>query len=716
MDNTTYELLSDSYKKIVFSVKEIANDFYSLLREVNAEGSIVEQGYSEEVFSKLLERANSELLSIAFFGAFSSGKSFLISALSNRVEYKVQQDQGQAREYFISRIPSSPRPTSSCPLAVEPLPTKEKEDKFWVFFEDQQVWEQKVPALPAIIQAYATDLPNASVNRVTPHDRNRRVLKARLGVSSTPFPARLYDLPGIGSTDATHEKIVREFIQQADCIVYIAAAQRSLSNDDLELLRHVYEHHKRTGKPVFFVLTQIDKAVDFDYVSGKPVWEDVRDANNEFLHKYFQDTDRGKPDLGFIGHGFIPVSAVLAAKAQHLMGTSAKEAEQLNRESRMEFLHEKFDNYLKNTSGPTHLIELTVEIQKLLTRLTTDIQARELAESTPRNKLQADLRGFKEKRSVLIEGKKILQAQLNDLGMAAIQRAFSGSDPDNLAQMLIERLEQKVLTRDVLKSDVVHEIEMERNTIIREWVTRDSKALIPRWQRAWDSFSSQADERVEKLLASSIKAQREAEDDPQNEADLGSISPQASQLYKGVGTNTLKDTFEVLSKAWQTYAFVASVGGASAAGAVITASPALAALGPVGWTLLASAVIGGSVAGWRLQQQRNERRNAMINDFPQYARGVVENYRLQANEFINLRIGQIIEFIDNEIERVSSSIDVLEQRQFSGEYLNSEKRLKVLADLVNRCSNAERLIFQQYNEAVKVQPQIISLISPNSRG
>lgn len=286
-DQAQYDSLHISFKDSVRAIGGIAQDYYALLREVNAEASFVSNGYRPEDFDRLIERSNSELLSIAFFGAFSSGKSFLISALCNGVTYGVQRENDRDREHYTSLIPASPRPTSSCPLAVEPLPESEKENRFWVFFADSTDWEEKTPVIPAVIQAYATALPNALMNRFPSADRTRSVIKARLGIASAPLKARLYDLPGIGSAFETHEQVVRQFVQQADCIVYVAWAVRTLGSDDLSLLRHVYEHHKRTGKPVFFVLTQIDKGMQADSESSGDVWEDVRESNNEFLRKYF---------------------------------------------------------------------------------------------------------------------------------------------------------------------------------------------------------------------------------------------------------------------------------------------------------------------------------------------------------------------------------------------------------------------------------------------
>lgn len=706
-EDISYDLLPDSYKSILFSVSAIAKDFYSILREVHEESIISNNGYGQAVFDRLLERANSELLSIAFFGAFSSGKSFLISALNNQVNF-VTDERG---EYYTSLLPASSLPTTSCPVAVEPLPTKETEHKFWVYFEDQPTQgEQKSPVIPAIIQAYVTSLPNSLPNRISQKDQRRTVYKAKLGIASAALRARLYDLPGIGAIDKSHDKTVREFVQQADCLVYIAWAQRPLSNDDLELLRHVYEHHKRTGKPVFFVLTQIDRNDKYEPTSGKTAWEDVRDANNEFLKRFFC-TEDGKPDVGFIGKGFIAISAALEAKAKYLSLVDSTTSKAAHNASQMDALRSLFDEYLKTTSGPMHLVELTAEIQKLLLRLNQDIQARNEAESTPRDQLLSSIRGYKEKRSVLIEGISGLREQLADLGRAAIDRAFSKTDADKLANLLDKRLRDKILSSDILKEEVIHQIETEKMAIVREWVIRDRSALIPSWERSWSSFIRQTDERIENLLVASTEAQqaRGKESDQEDGATLEIRPPRPPSPNREL----LGDTLAVISKAWQTYATIATVGGVTGGLATFTAAfPMAAALGPVGWALFATALFGGGVARYKMKKQLKERRKAMLENNLQYAREVVESYRTQAIEFTTQRTGQLLEVLSDEIDRLENLINTLEQRKQSGEFIDAERRLRTLNSLAERSQDTEGLILKFFNDAAKLQPGMEVLALP----
>jgi hypothetical protein len=274
---------------------------------------------------------------------------------------------------------------------------------------------------------------------------------------------------------------------------------------------------------VFFVLTQIDLSWDIDSASGKIKWEDVLDANNEFLSTHFVSSN-GRPDGAFIGGGFIPVSPALEAKGLHLELQRPADSIQLISDSRMKILRERFNEYLQNTSGPMHLAELASEVQRLVVRLAQDINAREIAESTPREEAQRAIKGYKAQRSVLIQGKQTLKEELMNLGNSAIKRAMAGSDPDDLAQLLIERLKPKIDSGDVLNDVTIHEIETEKAGIVREWVIRNTKALVPRWGKAWDSFIKQSNERTDSLLDQAQAAHDEAvKDEEETEADIMAV-------------------------------------------------------------------------------------------------------------------------------------------------------------------------------------------------
>ena len=685
-----FATLRSSHDLLMNSLEMIAKNFEELLKEVGEVSLISRNGYGVKNFRLIQDRAKSELLSIAFFGAFSSGKSFLISGLNQKIDWY----EREGRDQFVPLLPTSPRQTSNCPVAVEPV-VFGKADEFAVLFEGSDIWEQKTPATLAIIQAYVTDLPNALSYRLVNKDRTRTVRTARVGVSSAIMKARLYDLPGFGAIGTNYEGVIRNFVQQADCITYVAAAIKSLDEKDLELLRDVYTHHKLTGKPVFFVLTQIDRAWDFDAGSGKIQWEDVRDANNEFLEQNFLVD--GRADSTFIGEGFIPVSPALEAKGIALSTQSNKSSQKCIVDSRMALLRERFDDYLQNTSGPMHLAELASEAQKLLSRLSNDIRQRYLSESTPVTEAKNAITGFKAQRRILIDEKTKVEKELRELGQVAIRRAFAGSDPDDLVDFLSGKLNEKIKASDVLKEKEIHQIETEKVILVREWMSRSSKSLIPRWASSWDSFYSQTNELVEHLLEKALTARREAtEENAEEEVDLtaAKVEERLVSKYEDMKAKTYKDTFDLMSKTWGTWTALAGLGAATSAPQVV----ALLGLGstPFGWTILAASLIGGAYGRYRLIKQRDERREMMMAEFPKYAQTIVSEYRIQADEYVNSRVGFLVEIIDNEIDSLSNSIESLEQRLKTGEYVNMRKRLENLESLIQRCQAVNAQIDKFY--------------------
>lgn len=719
-DNTetvTYSAIREQYDEILRRVTVVAEEFEALLSEVGAEDTAGKSSYNQRILHTLKERADSELLSIAFFGEFSAGKTFLISGLIGQMEYFRHGGLDQ----YATLLPTSPRHTSNCPVAVEPLPAGKRENVFSVLFEDAETWEQKRPVHVAIIGAYASDLPGAAAQRVN-KDRTRKVLVAKLEIASSPLKARLYDLPGFSQVGVNFENTIQEFLVKADCIVYVASAEKPINEKELDMLRDIYNHHKITGKPVFFVLTKIDKNKEVDPASGHIQWEEVQQANNEFLETYFRTQD-GKADRTFIGHGFVPSSAAQEAKGRFLAIEDLELSKSLIKESRMNELRGMFNDYLQNSSGPLHLAELTAEIQKLLARLSQDISSREISESTPLEEARSSIKGFRAQRSALIEGKSVLEDELLKLGNIATGRAFAGSDPDDLAKWLEDRLATKIRTSDVLSEKIFHEIETEKANIVREWLGRDANALVPRWSKSWESFVEQSTERMHQLFERATLAHFEAvteELEGGKGADISSseIERRAKSQYEDHKVQTLKDTLEVLSTTWKTWTVVAGVGatGIISSIAAAAAAPTLAVLGPIGFAILATAGIGAAYGKWKLSQQRQKRQEELLIDLPIYSRRVVSSYRDQASEFVRIRIGLLMEAIDNEIDRLSGSINSLEQRLVTGEYVNRTKRLETLNQLSLEAGKINSQIGALYSSAAALQPAvstIFSLASPS---
>jgi len=104
-DLLQFVALRTSYDCVMNSIEMITKNFEKLLKEVGEESLISRNGYGDKNFRLLQDRAKSELLSIAFFGAFSSGKSFLISGLNQKVDWY----ERDGRDQFAPLLPTSPR-------------------------------------------------------------------------------------------------------------------------------------------------------------------------------------------------------------------------------------------------------------------------------------------------------------------------------------------------------------------------------------------------------------------------------------------------------------------------------------------------------------------------------------------------------------------------------------------------------------------------------
>lgn len=671
-----YKDLKGICAEILNSMIEVVTEFDKL--KVSSAKKSSKSSYNLELLQSLTSRAESELLTIAFFGAFSAGKSFLISGLIGRLDWFSHNHLGKTTDQYVPLIPGSPRSTSSCPLAVEPATQRDMDDQFWVVFEDTQKWERRDPVINVIIQAYVTELPNALSNR-KPSDRQRNVDKAKLIVQNSQIPARLYDLPGIGAVGNKYADVVYSFVQQADCLVFVASAEKPIGEEQLELLRYVYEHHKSTQKPVFFALTQIDKHDDFDTASGKLVWQDVLAANNEFLRDYFR-IDKRKADEGFIADGFIPVSAGNEAKGTKLLEANHPEGKTFLKNSNMQTFRKNLADYLISTSGPTHLTEIVLEANRALTPLIRDLTEVEEAESMPLADVHNELEAKRVYRDTLMSGQEDLRSELVKLGDTAIDRAFSKSDPDDLWSALRNQLGDKIKNEDVLKEKVIHELEMERANIIRQWISRsDGPATM--WDEAWKSLEAKAKTRVGYLITKAKSAETQTKIGRDDVAERISVIPREVEMPQ-----TLKDTIEVATKAWP------AVAGLGISGVVASLLGGLSVLGPIGWTAIVTAGITGLFVNWRNSQVREKRRQDMLLDLDKLAHQAISAYKAQAHQVISSYIGILMGVVDDEIKSTNQAIDTLETRLRLPENIDRNNQLATLRGLLRETEKIQKYV------------------------
>jgi serine/threonine protein kinase len=485
------------YEQIVQQIVNTTREFNFLSRHTEERTAIIHR-LSPATFEELLRRAKSELLRIAFVGETSSGKTFLICELLHQIVYRQHWEEGDpvASEIYDTLLAVSPNPSSCVPLIVEPY----TEDCLEVLFAGTRDWEVKRPFTKDKIWAFVSELNDPRLDKErSGWDRARRIVMARLRLKQTVVNAQLFDLPGVGAAETDHDKVVREFLRSADCLVFVASSDRAIGAKGLELLRHVYDYHKATGAPVFFVLSQIDRNWNTDQLTGKHAWEEVRDKNNALLHKYFQI--EGRPDTVFIGPGFLPISAAWAAKARGMASSNPQYSERLRDYGGMEGLRSLFSTYLETTSGPLHLQQLIREVQRNHGFLEEDVRAISTLYSTPLVEARAQMITWK-----TLEG-HLRHVRQSDTVRAEVERAagllrkevLTGVSIETLADLLNMRLHDAIYIDAPLTEDVLHRIELQRQHIAHEWLR--SESFVQQWRRGVTTFLQQTEERFQELCA-----------------------------------------------------------------------------------------------------------------------------------------------------------------------------------------------------------------------
>lgn len=464
---------------------------YALAAEVERDLQTIEQ---------LRSRATSSLLTLAFLGEFSSGKSFLISGLQRQLSLEKLRIGGKLVDKYVGLLPATPKPTSSCPARVIPVAVSSSESRgpsLRVRFTDASGWEDKgVIDRPLAVAAYATELSEYVVNR-TPADRQRQVAEIEIVVPDHVLPAQLYDLPGINAPSRVHDAIVQERMEDADCFVYVARATDTLSESALELIRFLYQHHKTTGKRVIWVVTAIDLASDLG-LDDEPKWKGVVDQNSAYLGESFV-TEDGHPDLAFIGQGFIGVSPALEAQGVSMQAEDRHSAAELEAESRMPELRRLLNGIIESETGPKRADAVAREAQVLVQRHQTALQAVLATERIPVDDLKGELDAVASRIRSFDQDAEGVKARLSEDLRRRVAEAVQALDEAGLAGHLHEALDTRIRTTDLRKDRAVNEVEVHKTQVVWEWLSRDGGALET-WEREFDTFKEGALEALRHLL------------------------------------------------------------------------------------------------------------------------------------------------------------------------------------------------------------------------
>ncbi|GGZ35745.1 hypothetical protein GCM10010387_32370 [Streptomyces inusitatus] len=493
------------------------------------------EGWAEELaedigtVKRLRTRTASALINVGLFGAFSSGKSFLLSGLQGGLELvEVLTPEGEPGDKFVGLLPSSPVPTTACPASVVPVDGSVAVDASGTGFlrasftdSNEGEWEDvgNSPA-PSVIAAYAMEGADIT-DRLRAH-RGRDVAQLEILLAGAVLPAKLYDLPGYGSPNPIHEQIVRLAMAESDCFIYVSHAGRTLSEQDLTLIRVLYDHYKLSGKRVVWVVTAIDAASNLD-LRNVPEWKATVARNNTYLRENFALPD-GQPDLGFIGRGFIPVSPALEARAAKLSLEGAETAARRQRaESRMDTLRQEIEGLISTGTGTRHISAVAIEAEALL---------------SPRHQLLEER--LRTERLQLDELRKLLKSQQRQLELldTALPRVREDLErklqnrigrtvrPFNrLAGHLHDSLDTAIRETDLNKPVRANQIQVSKAQLLHSWLESPAgPATI--WIEQFNAFKQDVAQAVDQTFGDKELAGRL----PEFTFDVNSLSvPQHSR-------------------------------------------------------------------------------------------------------------------------------------------------------------------------------------------
>ncbi|MEY9910533.1 ElaB/YqjD/DUF883 family membrane-anchored ribosome-binding protein [Catenulispora sp. MAP12-49] len=514
----------------------------------------------------LRTRNASTLLTVGMFGAYSSGKSLLLSGLQGGLEVREREtDFGQMADQFVSLLPSASRATTAVPARIVPVGEDSGVEAsgrgfLRVRFEDSDddQWEDvgNSPA-PAILAAYAT-VGADRANRLDSH-WNREVAEIELSIADFRVPAKLYDLPGYGSPNAIHDQIVKSAVIEADCFIYVTHATKTLSEHDLDLIRYLYQHCRSARKRVLWVVTAIDLATQVDD-SGTPAWKDTVEQNNLYLRENF--TEDGRPDAVFIGEGFIPVSPALEARAAMLeaRGDIAK-ANNCIAASRMDTLRQALQGLIEGEAGHKYIANAATEAKNTIGPLTRELEQRVANERLPLDELARVLADQKRYLSHLDGAIPELRQALSEDLKHRVER--SARPFRHLADHFHAHLDAKIRATDLYVPRKANQIQVHKAQILQSWLEApDGPATL--WDKQLASFKANLRSRVEEC----IDADEPADSLAVPPLDMDSLTEPRMAAHHKAPHDLVKNTAAVIGIATPVGATAAWLGSVAGAGAL----------------------------------------------------------------------------------------------------------------------------------------------------
>ncbi|SCL26961.1 hypothetical protein GA0070624_3405 [Micromonospora rhizosphaerae] len=632
---------------------------------------------------QLKVRAASALINVAFVGQFSSGKSFLISGLVGMLDYEeVIGDDDMPSEQYLGLLYSAPKHTTACPVTVVPVTAASDVDAsgrgfLRVRFTDSREWEaigNSVP--PAVVAAYTTQDPRLDINRLSVDHRSRQVAEVEILLRDCRIPGKLYDLPGHGSIDPQHDQIADRAWHDADCFVFVTQATQTVGREDDELIRRLHDHHVRTGKPVIWVVTGIDRANSTNPGEHSTAWQQTVSANNSYLVERFPPVQRDASP-GFIGaEGFIPVSPAWEAYGRWLMeqGDGQRhKGQNYARWSRMGRLRGVLTDLIEAGTGQTHLRGVAEEAHRtlasrlsLLTEMlhTARTPLEEMAGERDRLRLRLE-----QLNATIPEFRERLREDLLRR-IRNMSRTFDG-----LAEHLHTALDDAIRAADLSKKKESEAIESRRADLLREWTSQHGPEKL--WERESQEFLENVFQSVQTILGDTTSAEQMGSASTQ--IDLTRLKTEPSQRYRTSGQDILQDVSKVLGVG-------TSIVTAIVAGAGFISGPVV--IVPVGLSLAFGVV-------WGLIKRNKSKlatldllRQVLIDNLDEVAKEYVVLFAAEADARGTQILDRAVEILSERGIELERRIDLAEQALRAPD--NASRRA-IVEQLAPHCEQGEEL-------------------------
>jgi GTPase SAR1 family protein len=222
---------------------------------------------------------------------------------------------------------------------------------------------------------------------------------------------RLVDTPGIGSVHQHNTELTRQYLPEADAVIFVASVDQPLSRNELDFLAEIRAH---AGK-VFCLLNKIDHLTEAELAESTAfATQALREVLGEDIPVF-------------------PVSARLA-----LQGRLTNDATLLER-SRLPAFDAVLRSFLAHDRGAVWVRSIVQHLRRLLDEVSRSAQFELAALSTPLELLDTKLAAFAVKKAETLQARSDFDALLDADGKKLVRERI-GPAIEAFRQRLLPRL------------------------------------------------------------------------------------------------------------------------------------------------------------------------------------------------------------------------------------------------------------------------------------